>query len=463
MNLGAVIDVAIGMVFMWIALSLATIQIQEWIMTRLNKRARDMETTIREMLANPNLKAQFYDHPVIKGLSAKKGVKASREKRKLPSYIPAENFALVIFDIAMTAGTESSLIQQGILKIRDDLEKTKSKPRDQAVIDALNTIADLARSAAATDAGTSITNYTKDVLTKEVNRLSNRYLESKDEELKRVGQALKKALLEAKIIAESELKKIKQAAEDGGSSEKKPGKKEVDPVLTQLRHGIAAISVVSPELNETLSTLLFNVEEYTTEKEKQLAKARENVEKWFDSSMDRLSGVFKRYTQAMALILGIVFSSLLNVDSLSVAQYLWHEPSVRQVLVERAVAYQPTEDQSEMNPQQTAQQFSEQFASLGLPIGWVVENTGGTAFYDNDCQLFPNPGQFFGIPVFSSNICITTNSRATNQPNIAFKILGILITAGATAQGAPFWFDMLKKLVNLRGTGPNPVEKGAGK
>ena len=72
MDLGAVVEVAIGLIFMWITLSLATIQIQEWISTLLDKRARDMEASLHEMLANPNLKSQFYDHPVIRGLTANK-------------------------------------------------------------------------------------------------------------------------------------------------------------------------------------------------------------------------------------------------------------------------------------------------------------------------------------------------------------------------------------------------------
>ena len=130
-----------------------------------------MEEAIHEMLANPNLKAQFYDHPVIRGLTAKKRREPSptypwyyrypllrgftKEKRKLPSYIPSQQFALTMFDIAMTAGTESSLIQQGILKIRDDLEKEKKLSPSDAVIVELNLLAELARSAAATTASSS--------------------------------------------------------------------------------------------------------------------------------------------------------------------------------------------------------------------------------------------------------------------------------------------------------------------
>src|SRR5215211_7414810 len=197
MDLGAIVEVAIGIVFVWITLSLATIQVQEWITSKLDKRAKDMEASIHEMLANPNLRSQIYDHPVIRGLTARKRKQPStvppwlynfpiirgftQERRKLPSYIPSQQFALSLFDIAMTAGTESSLIQQGIFKIREDLEKVKKEPKDQAAINALNILADLARSAAATEAGTSITNYTLDVLRKEVNALSQKYSKSDSE------------------------------------------------------------------------------------------------------------------------------------------------------------------------------------------------------------------------------------------------------------------------------------------
>ena len=485
MDIGAVVEVAIGLIFMWITLSLATIQIQEWWLTLLDKRARDMEASLHEMLANPNLKSQFYDHPVIRSLTARKRKSPStvpawfyrypivrgftKEKRKLPSYIPSQSFALAMFDITMTAGTESSLIQQGILKIRDDFEKERNKPKDRAVIDALNILSDLAHSAAGTEAGTSITNYTKDILKREVKRWSDRYLKSDDDDLKQVGQALNRTLREATLIAQGELKKVKQAAEDNTPTDSKPEStgsqsNKVDPVLTDLKQGVAALSVISPELNQTLSALLLNVEEYTTETERQIARARGNMESWFNSSMDRVSGVFKRYTQALALSLGIILSLLLNVDTISVAQYLWREPAIRQVLVAQASNFTPPENQTGTSPQETVQQFTEQFGGLSLPIGWDLKKYSATALYNSDCQLFPRPGQFFGIPVFRTNLCVTqSQSHPTDQTNIAVKLFGILITAGATAQGAPFWFDLLKKLVNLRGTGPSPMEKGASK
>jgi len=92
----------------------------------------------------------------------------------------------------------------------------------------------------------------------------------------------------------------------------------------------------------------------------------------------------------------------------------------------------------------------------------VINESGNQAIYNSNCQLFPGIDQAFGIPVFSSQYCIAP-PRSNNQTNIALKIFGILLTALAARQGAPFWFDLLKRLVNVRGTGANPIEKEASK
>jgi hypothetical protein len=469
MDISAILEVAIGLIFVWIVLSLTTIQIQEWFTTRLDKRAKDMEDAIHEMLANPDLKAQFYDHPVIRSLTAKKRSEPSRipewfyrypilrgftrEKRMLPSYIPSQQFAQALFDIAMTANTESSIIQQGILRIRDDLKDTKNLTFKRAVIEELNLLAELARSAAATEAGTAITNRTKELLKSEtehfIEKMSKKYpnIPLDGTVLGKIQEGLDRALEQAPQL---------QAAMQSIVDQQPPADPNA-PALAKVRRGVAALSVISPELNQTLNALLMNVEEYASEKEKLLAKARGNVEMWFDNSMDRLSGAFKRYAQQMALLIGFVVSLFLNVDSISLTFYLWQEPSVRQVLVAQASKYELPQDEFESNPQEAMRQFRDQFAGLNLPVGWRVTEATNAASADANCQLFPKAGQSFGIP-WSAGRCLTT-PHATEQSNLLAKLAGIFITALAAMQGAPFWFDMLKRAVNLRSTGPKPGEK----
>jgi hypothetical protein len=38
-------------------------------------------------------------------------------------------------------------------------------------------------------------------------------------------------------------------------------------------------------------------------------------------------------------------------------------------------------------------------------------------------------------------------------------LLGVLLTALAATLGAPFWFDVLKKLINIRSAGIAPKQK----
>lgn len=473
MNVGAIVEVAIGLIFVWIVLSLTIIQIQEWINTLLDTRAKDMQDAIHEMLANPNLKSQFYDHPVIRSLTAKKRKVPSfiprrfynypivrgftQEKRKIPSYIPSQQFALSLFDIAMTAGTESSLIQQGIYKIRDDLEKDKkNKTREQAAIDALNILADLARSAAATEAGTSITKNSLDLLKTEAENFSKKYPQHKDK--------IEAALQEANRL-KGEIEQLLK---------KQNPKRKANPALIKLRQGVAALSVISPELNQTLSALLLNLEDYLTEGENHLAKARKNVENWFNDSMDQVSGAFKRSSQGLALFIGFGIALLLNIDSINLTLYLWREPSVRQVLATKAeqfdLAVSTSTDQT--NPYEAMQDFREQFTGLNLPIGWTFKDQDDPIFNGLGCAWFPTEDKFFGVPLYKipginqvtiyefelKNKCLSP-SQPDRSTNLILKLSGIFLTALAARQGAPFWFDLLKRVVNLRGSGVNPTEK----
>jgi hypothetical protein len=399
MNFGAMIDVAVGIIFVWIVISLTTIQIQEWVNTRFDKRAKDLEKAIFEMLANPNLKAQFYDHPVIRGLTAKKRREPSptarwgykyplirgftKEKRQRPSYIPSQQFALTLFDIAMTAGTESSLIQQGILRVRDDLENDKHLSRTDAIIVELNLLSELARSAAATEAGTALTQKTLGMLKTETGRFLEKF-KSKypkfrlDEDLEALIQLeLERTLTEAeKLKGEIDEILAKDVSHNEASS------------LDKFRQGIAALSVVSPEVNQTLNALLLNLEDYLTTGESELASARENIEKWFNDSMDRVSGVFKRYSQALALIVGFLIALVLNVDSIDLTLFLWREPAVRQVLAANASKFELSQSQEEAgaNPGEAMQEFRDQFSELNLPVGWGIENMTTS---DGTCKLYP--------------------------------------------------------------------------
>ena len=69
MNLDAILEVAMGLVVMWLTLSVAVSQVQEWISSWLGLRAQMLELAIANMLKNGDLVKAFYNHPLIQTLS----------------------------------------------------------------------------------------------------------------------------------------------------------------------------------------------------------------------------------------------------------------------------------------------------------------------------------------------------------------------------------------------------------
>ena len=105
MYLQEILEVAIGLVFMWLVISVAAMTLQEWVGNALKWRANALEENIREMLNSGELTRQLYNHPLIASLyhpSKKAGKKA-----RFPAYIPAEKFSAALFELIVDAGMQN--------------------------------------------------------------------------------------------------------------------------------------------------------------------------------------------------------------------------------------------------------------------------------------------------------------------------------------------------------------------
>ncbi|MDL2357629.1 MAG: hypothetical protein QFF03_20430, partial [Pseudomonadota bacterium] len=129
---------------------------------------------------------------------------------------------------------------------------------------------------------------------------------------------------------------------------------------------------------------------------------------WFNSSMERVSGSYKRRSLLVSLLLSLLLAMLFNIDSIHLFRMLWQHP---------AVAAQLATVPSSVDQHTLDMLFS-------LPIGWTT---------------FP--------PQFDQAFLL--------------QVAGWLLTASTALFGAPFWFDMLQRTMQLRGTGAKPDEKGA--
>lgn len=97
-----ILDVAIGVVLLFLFISLICTAAMEGTEALLKFRAKDLERGIRELLADPvkasTVLKDFYEHPLIFPLYA--GKYDPDRPGKLPSYIPAANFVGAILDLS---------------------------------------------------------------------------------------------------------------------------------------------------------------------------------------------------------------------------------------------------------------------------------------------------------------------------------------------------------------------------
>lgn len=166
-----------------------------------------------------------------------------------------------------------------------------------------------------------------------------------------------------------------------------------------------------------------------------LAQVRKDIEDWYDSAMERVSGWYKRKIQWIILGISLGISGLLNADSFTIVNTLWRDDVLRASIVasaQKSVENPPSFDQ-DTSPRSIDELYTD-LQKLNLPIGWVGR--------DNPRALKDDPR------------AVPDDFRSW-----VYKVIGIVVTALAASQGAGFWFDLMKKFVDLRGVGKKPEEE----
>ncbi len=430
MYLQEIFEVVLGLVFIWLILSTATMQVGEWIANAFRWRAADLEQAVRRMLNDDDLTRLFYDHPLIRTLSDARGRQDNR-----PSYIPANKFSTVLLNIIQTADTEASLLLQGLYALFPRLVAVKSAAiRQQAQAD-LERLVELARLAVSSEGDGAMGNLMLTSLQKEIADLGTRY-----PELKAASDAVLEKVRADKAQIDALIGTVPNAAAAGGD-------------FNRALRGTLALRVTNPGLRLTLSSLFIGIEESGGDC---LAALRNNIETWFNDAMDRLSGRYKRKAQWTAFAIGLAIAIVLNADTISVSNQLWREPMLRQAI--NANAQQLAQSGQTTPPGMTDLILSlqDQYLNVSLPIGWAFSPQAALA--GSACSFGPVPGTTFGLAIGGGCLRPVDTPLATNGWLWTFtKLAGLIMTALATAQGSSFWFDVLVKIVNVRGAGIKPV------
>ena len=148
------------------------------------------------------------------------------------------------------------------------------------------------------------------------------------------------------------------------------------------------------------------------------AKLQRNIEDWFNSAMDRASGWYKRRSQRIVLVLGLVAAVLVNADCIQIARRLSTDATLRQSVARAAESGTGTATGTAVDRIKSDLQSLD---GIGLPLGWDLEKKG-------------------------------------SWEEVKLHWAGWLLTALAVSLGAPFWFDVLNKIIVVRST-VKPSEK----
>jgi hypothetical protein len=189
--------------------------------------------------------------------------------------------------------------------------------------------------------------------------------------------------------------------------------------IARLKSGVRTAEDLEAALPANLRARLDAI---TNEVGDDIVKIKARLEDWFDDAMDRVSGVFKRWSQIWLFVIGLVLTIAVNASAVHVAATLWQQPAAREAAVQvakRTTNATRDDDATVSEHVQDASDAISQLKASQLPLGWKDWDTpGGTAG----------------------------------------TVLGWLLTAFLILLGAPFWYGILTKLVSLRSSG-NPPPK----
>lgn len=473
------IDVALGLTFVFVLFSILVSAANEMIVALFKSRAAALWDAIGELLNGDDaLRKAFYDHSLVASVKPPHSWGGTLTDRRLgPSYIEPRTFASVLLDILKEPHAVLGRIENELLRTTAELR--------------MGDVSGLARASSA------------------LASLASQLPDSAD------SNAIKSDLLRLRATLDDRSKSVTDFA---------TALHEVLHLLPLRWRAALEASAKdrSPGFEKTIRALTSNAAG-------SIERLRVGIEQWFDEGMGRASGWYKRWTQAVQFSLGLVLAIALNVDAIQIVRALDANSELRRSVSAQALAMA---QQETLDPRNVTAGASS--GSIGLSLESTDSQEFKLAFQLGDVQ--PQPGSFSvalepsdlavvltcgearpesesvsltcqvrGIRERTEATVVGSFTDATSQQrqqasmpvvfvpdgeaqyeamvarlsdtklplgwegdskryfrdNVIWAVFGWLITALAASLGAPFWFDLLKKAANLRSSGPNPSETPA--
>lgn len=181
--------------------------------------------------------------------------------------------------------------------------------------------------------------------------------------------------------------------------------------------------------------------EETAVEEDLIVKAKNAFQQQYDEIMDRATDWYKRGIQWSLITIGLLIAIAFDADTIKIYGNLTSHPNERQQLLQiandfvaedRIVVYTTPLDSTKIDPNAEP---TERPGELRAVIDSLITKE---------------------IRTVSSPLGLGWQSVPIDPKSWLIKIAGWIITALAISLGAPFWFDLLKKLISIRSAGNRP-------
>lgn len=492
MNLPLVLDIALGLIFIYLILSLLASEIQELISTLLQWRAEHLKRSIDILLSGQSLESttvqnfvdELYASPLIQSLNQEAkgpiatffrhitqrigdlyhGITGTKnvfgEQRSGPSYIPGSTFAVALIQKLDLETLSQKMSELAIRKF--------SEERLALLQDALNALRNsLGNNELLGNEYTNLRYNLSEILDDFVNRRTT-FSASVDHAVEQLIQFIETVETtlgsdhHCKDIVRSRLPYLKQTillgkleptiSEVLAIALNSDSYRNMPPELAEI---VARINQANPHIPEHLKQNLLslgsNVQMKAQNLEQGILEMEEQVSSWFDHSMERASGVYKRNSKGIAIIIGFIIAIITNADTFHIVNRLSKDSILRSSITqaaEQAVAQSsqatmaipasPEGDEAtaaepgtiqpttpiEQDIDMVRDAVNTALDGLPLPLGW------------NEINMQQQVKESVGWPV-----------------PLLRRVIGWMVTGISISMGASFWYGILGKVISVRNTG----------
>ncbi len=498
-----ILDIIIGLIFVYFLLSLVCSAVNEYIASITNKRGKVLVQGIESLLKGSGVTDAFYAHPLVATLMGEKEVLdryMAREKMleanwwpgfrwiyrlyswfrhqdlrhyRIPSYLPARTFALALLDAtgynhpANRRATDPAS-RAGGAEGRPATSQPSIPPTTAAVKE------DVPDTAAATGAPKPSA----------------------------AGTASSGTQMAAPPVPANP---SASADPDGGPDAPADGltptfRKVLDTLQRDSAVDVAEFSTLEVAARLADANLPPAVRDrvggWVTQGGYEIQKLHDSVEVWFNNGMDRVSGAYKRHTQTMLFLIGLILSMAVNADTIDLWRRLSTDKSLRDALATNAAnAFQriakaqtdsgataadsviadglvrvPFDSANQAHAKMLYDTTISLLNRTQLQLGWSTDEAAALGVLvrrDSADRVIRvdtvRPASAAGTSrlVYRLRPEWRVEWRPWRWNRLIFwpKLIGLLVTAFALSLGAPFWFDMLNKVVNIRNAGRAPDER----